>query len=111
MSLLNTETKSGESSLSCLELIGGLQLGLALAADGDIAVNATILDALERFLRSVAGVRENHWRGTGIRCEDVIGGRLRSGFPSVVVTAVVPIGPVLRLLNSTLPMRHGGSCA
>jgi hypothetical protein len=39
--------------------------------------------------------RENHWHGADIGCEDVIGGRLRSGCLAGMATAIVPTGPAL----------------
>jgi hypothetical protein len=44
---------------------------------------------------SAAASQENHWHGAGVRCEDVIGGRLRSGWRSGVITAIVPVGPTV----------------
>jgi hypothetical protein len=59
-----------------------------------ISHHATCQTHFTKRLRSSGRAScENHWQVTAIGCEDVIGGRLRSGWMAGLVTAIVPVGP------------------
>jgi hypothetical protein len=74
-------------------IVAGDLLAPALASTpGELGEELGAEPGAERRSREKAS-RGNHWHGTGGRCEDIVGGRLRSVAGDRVVAAIVPRGP------------------